>query len=165
MWAHLRWDCICGSRVEVQLPEAGAFALQLSGITESLRVVSKADYHWPETTFYVVLHIFGFSDFAVWIPEEVIFPLRIEEASDKFPYSFSVSLGRLFPQSLFSLKVRVLVSYQAFNFNSPLCSSPESYLLFLLGCWKSKFCVTEALTFPFFLWCLSYVFKIFVYFI
>lgn len=146
------WET-CGSWVEVQLPGAGAFAWQLSGITESLRVISKADYHWPETTFYVGLHIFGFSNLVVWIPKEVVFPPRIEEDSDKFPYYFSVSLGRLFPQSLLSLKVRTFMKVlcQGLNFNSPLYSSPKSYLLFLFGCWKSRFCITEAFNFPFFL--------------
>lgn len=58
------WET-CGSWVEVQLPRAGAFAGQLSGIAESPRGISKADCHWPETTFYVGLHIFSFSDLVV----------------------------------------------------------------------------------------------------
>lgn len=42
--------------VEVHSPRAGAFAWQLSGITGSLRTISKAGYHWPGTTFYVFLY-------------------------------------------------------------------------------------------------------------
>lgn len=47
------------------IPRASAFAGQLSGVTGLLRVISKAAYHLPGTTFYVGFYNFGFPDFVV----------------------------------------------------------------------------------------------------
>lgn len=47
------------------VPLASAFAGQLSGVTGLLRVISKAAYHLPGTTFYVGFYHFGFPDFVV----------------------------------------------------------------------------------------------------